>query len=209
MPPKTNKAIYELKCSISDLGPTTFLDGSSYNAPCDYQRYGFMVNPNFIDLDIIRTADLPAMKKSFLRSPKLKNVFNDIARPKGSLGIGERLQIITRTQEKEHLAALRPFNRVQRGLLCRCRNLVTAKAQRLLETTQPIDLVESVLLSMKNSEVQQTLHPDLPKEYTSKAVLAFASLEDNTTLIICPGSHKRPDLEHHTRITGGYGLMHC
>ena len=59
---------------------------------------------------------------------------------------------------------------------------------------------------MKNSEVQQTLHPDLPKEYTSKAVLAFVSLEDNTTLIICSGSHKRPELEHHTRITGRYGL---
>ena len=59
---------------------------------------------------------------------------------------------------------------------------------------------------MKNSEVQQTLHPDLPKEYASKAVLAFVSLEDNTTLIICSGSHKRPELEHHTRITGRYGL---
>ena len=144
MPPKINKAIYELKCSISDLGPTSFLDGSSYNAPCDYQKYGFMIVPNFIDLDIIRTADLPAMKKSVLRSPKLKNIFNDVARPKKSLGIGGRLQVITRTQEKEDLAALRPFSRTQRGLLCKCRNLVTVKAQRLLETTQPIDLVESL-----------------------------------------------------------------
>ena len=88
MPPKINKAISELQSSIRDLGPTTFLDGSSYNAPCDYQRYGFMVVSHFINLDIIQTADLPAMKKNFVRSPKLKNVFNNIARPKeGATGL--------------------------------------------------------------------------------------------------------------------------
>ena len=90
MPPKVNKAISELQSSISDLGPTTFLDGSSYNAPCDYQRYGFMVIPNFLDLEIMQTANLSAMKKNFLESPKLKNVFNNVARPKQSRGIGER-----------------------------------------------------------------------------------------------------------------------
>ena len=165
-----------------------------------------MMVPNFIDLNIIGTANLSAMKKNFLRSPKLKNVFNDVARPEESRGIGERLQIITHTQEKEDLAALRPFSRAQRGLLCKRRNLVTAKAQKLQETTQPIDLVESILLSVEYSEVQQTPRSDLPKEYVSKAVLAFVSLEDNTTLIICPSSHKRPELEHHARITGRYGL---
>ena len=45
------------------------------------------------------------MKKNLLRSPKLEYVFNDNSRPEDDQGIGERLQVITRTQEAVDLEA--------------------------------------------------------------------------------------------------------
>ena len=165
-----------------------------------------MVIPNFIDVEEIRAADISSMKKNLLRSPRLKYVFNDKTCPENNQGIGERLQVITKTQEADDLVALRPFSQTQRQLLQKCQDLVKAKAQELLETSQKIELVESVLMSKDNSHIQQELHPDLDKTYVSKALLAFISFEDHTTLLICSRSHNWPDLAHHRRVTGRYGL---
>ena len=148
-----------------------------------------MVIPNFIDVEEIRAADISSMKKNLLRSPRLKYVFNDKTCPENNQGIGERLQVITKTQEADDLVALRPFSQTQRQLLQKCQDLVKAKAQELLETSQKIELVESVLMSKDNSHIQQELHPDLDKTYVSKALLAFISFEDHTTLLICSRSH--------------------
>ena len=206
MGPRIKKAIIQLQRSVDDLGPPVLLDGRSYNLPCDLKRFGFMVIPNFIDVEMIRAADMSTMKKNFLQNPKFRYVFNDKTRPKESQGTGQRLQIITRTQETEDPIALSTFSEEQRLLLSRCQELVKLKAQELLNTTQTIELVESILLSKGKSRVKQELHPDLDKDYVSKAVLAFISFEDHTTIIICPRSHDQKDVAQHDRETSRYGL---
>ena len=206
MGPRVKKAIIQLQRSVDDLGPPVLLDGRSYNLPCNLKRFGFMVIPNFIDVEMIRAADMSTMKKNFLQNPKLRYVFNDKTRPKESSGTGQRLQIITRTQEAEDPTALTTFSQEQRLLLSRCQELVKLKAQELLNTTQAIELVESILLSKSKSRVRQELHPDLDQGYVSKAVLAFISFEDHTTLIICPRSHNQTDVAQHDRETSRYGL---
>ena len=165
-----------------------------------------MAIPNCIDVEMIREANVRTMKKNFLRSPKLRHVFNEKSRPENNQGVGQRLQIITRTQKAEDPSALITFSQKQQLLFRECQNLVQIKAKELLDTTQPIELVESLLLSKDNSEVRQELHPDLPNTYVSKAVLAFISFEDNTTLIICPRSHNQVDIANHNRVTTRYGL---
>ena len=88
-----------------------------------------------------------------------------------------------------------------------CRDKVIKHAQMLLDTNEDIDLVETVLLSFDNSTVRQTPHPDLEPRYDSKAVLAFVSLEDHTTLVIYPRSHDWEGNPDYRRIGRRYGIL--
>jgi len=49
---------------------------------------------------------------------------------------------------------------------------------------------ETLLLSKRNSDQIQDPHTDLGEEYVGKAILAFGIIDNNTTLIIYPGSHE-------------------
>ena len=207
MGPRRNAALLKLQQSIDELGPPLMLDGKSYKSTYDFRTFGFMVVKDFVDKSLIHTARLESMKKRFLDNPKSRNISNNKGSRRRSEGIGQRLQIITKTKDAEDHEALRYFSRAQKNLFNACREKVIKHAQMLLDTDEDIDLVETVLLSLDGSSVRQTPHPDLKPEYDSKAVLAFVSLEDHTTLVIYSRSHDWEENPDYRRIGRRYGIF--
>ena len=207
MGPRRNAALIKLQQSIDELGPQLMLDGKSYKSTYDFRTFGFMVVKDFVDKSLIHTARLESMKKRFLDNPKIRNISSNKGSRRRSEGIGQRLEIITKTKDAEDPEALRYFSRAQKNLFDACREKVTKHAQMLLDTNEDIDLVETVLLSLDNSTVRQTPHPDLEPKYNSKAVLAFVSLEDHTTLIIYSRSHDWEENPDYRRIGRRYGIF--
>ena len=178
MGPRRRAALLKLQQSIDELDPPLMLDGRSYHSTYDYWIFGFMVVKNFVDKSLIDVAKTNSMKERFEDNPKVRIISNNKGSRDRSEGIGERLQIITKTQDGEDRVALRYFSRAQKNLLSACRDAVTKQAKRILNTDGDIELVETILLSKDDSTVRQTPHPDLASTYNSKAVLAFVSLED-------------------------------
>ena len=207
MGPRHNAALVKLQQSIEDLEPPLMLDGRSYRTTYDFRTLGFMVVKDFVDKSLIHAALIESMKKRFIDNPKVRTIKNNKGSRRRSEGIGQRLQIITKTKDAEDHEALRYFSRAQKNLLGACRDKVIKHAQMLLDTDGKIDLVETVLLSLDGSTVRQTPHPDLKPEYDSKAVLAFVSLEDHTTLVIYSKSHDWEANPHHRRIGRRYGIF--
>ena len=207
MGPRRNAALIKLQQSIDDLGPPLILDGKSYKSTYDFRNFGFMVVKDFVDKSLISAAKTESMKKRFLDNSKVRNISNNKGSRRRSEGIGQRLQIITKTKDAEDHDALRYFSRAQKNLFNACREKVVRHAQMLLDTDEGIDLVETVLLSLDNSTVRQTPHPDLKPEYDSKAVLAFVSLEDHTTLVIYSRSHDWEENPDYRRIGRRYGIL--
>jgi ectoine hydroxylase-related dioxygenase (phytanoyl-CoA dioxygenase family) len=207
MGPRRNAALIKLQQSIDELGPPLMLDGKSYKSTYDFRTFGFMVVKDFVDKSLIHSARLESMKQRFLDHPKIRNISNNKGSRRRSEGIGQRLQIITKTKDAEDHEALRYFSRAQKNLFNACREKITQHAQMLLDTDEDIDLVETILLSLDNSTVRQTPHPDLEPTYNSKAVLAFVSLEDHTTLVIYPRSHDWKENPDYRRIGRRYGIF--
>ena len=189
MGPRRKAALIKLQQSIDELDPPLMLDGRSYHSTYDYWTLGFMMVKNFVDKSLIDAAKTNSMKARFEDNPKVRIIKNNKGSHDRSEGIGERLQIITKTQDGEDRQALRYFSRAQKNLLSTCRDAVTKQAKKILNTDEGIDLVETILLSKDGSKVRQTPHPDLASTYDSKAVLAFVSLEDHTTLIVYSRTH--------------------
>ena len=206
MGPRRKAALAKLQQSIDELDPPLMLDGRSYHSTYDYWTLGFMVVKNFIDKSLIDAAKTTSMKERFEDNPKIRIIKNNKGSHDSSEGIGERLQIITKTQEGEDRQALRYFSRAQKNLFSACRDEVIKHAKKILNTNEEIDLVETILLSKDGSKVRQTPHPDLASTYNSKAVLAFVSLEDHTTLIVYSRSHDWAEDPDQRRIGRRYGI---
>ena len=206
MGPRRKAALLKLQQSIDELDPPLMLDGRSYHSTYDYWIFGFMVVKNFVDKSLIDVAKTNSMKERFEDNPKVRIISNNKGSRDRSEGIGERLQIITKTQDGEDRVALRYFSRAQKNLLSACRDAVTKQAKKILNTDGDIELVETILLSKDGSTVRQTPHPDLASTYNSKAVLAFVSLEDHTTLIVYSRSHDWTEDPDQRRIGLRYGI---
>ena len=159
MGPRRKAALIKLQQTIDELDPPLILDGRSYHSSYDYWTFDFIVVKNFVNKSLIDAAKTNSMKARFEDYPKVRIIKNNKGSHDRSEGIGERLQIITKTQDVEDREALRYFSRAQKNLLSACRNAVTKQAKKLLNTNEDIDLVETILLSKDGSRVRQTPHP--------------------------------------------------
>ena len=144
--PRRNAALIKLQQSIDELDPPLMLDGRSYHSTYDYWTSGCMVVKNFVDRSLIDAAKTNSMKERFESNSKILVINNSKGSRNRSEGVGERLQIITKTQDGEDCKALRYFSRAQKKLLSDCRDLVIGHAKTLLNTNEEIDLVETILL---------------------------------------------------------------
>jgi hypothetical protein len=206
MDPDQSVALSQLQESTNNLGPPLILDGKSYNSSYDFKTFGFMVVKGLLDKSLIRANTINSMKQRFLKSPKVRYINNNKGSGDNDEGMGQRLQIITKKIDGEDLDATRVFTRAQKNILSACREPVMNHARTLLGINGSIDLVETVLLSLDNSTVIQTPHPDLEPYYDSEAVLALVSLEDHTTFIIFSKTHNWTENDQR-RIGRRYGLL--
>ena len=206
MDPDQQAALDQLQQSTKNIGPPLILDGASYNTTYDFKALGFMVVKGLIDKSLLHARTLNSMKQKVIKSPKIRYINNNKGSGDNDEGIGQRLQIITKKIDGEDLNATRIFTRAQKNILSACREPVMEHARSLLGINGSIDLVETVLLSLDNSTVIQTPHPDLDSYYDSKAVLAIVSLEDHTTFIIYAKTHNWQENDQR-RIGCRYGLL--
>ena len=206
MDPDQQAALNQLQQSTNNLGPPLILDGASYNTTYDFKTLGFMVVKGLLDKSMLPSRTLNSMKRNFLENRKVRYINNNKSSGDNDEGVGQRLQIITKKKDGEDLEATRTFSRAQRNILVACREPVMEHARSLLGINGSIDLFETVLLSLDNSTVIQTPHPDLDSEYDSKAVLALVSLEDHTTFIIFAKTHNWEENDQR-RIGCRYGLL--
>ena len=189
MDPDQSVALSQLQESTNNLGPPLILDGKSYNSSYDFETFGFMVVKGLVNKSLLHTRTLNSMKQRLLTSPKIRYINNNKGSGDNDEGIGQRLQIITKKIDGEDLDATSVFTRAQKNILSAYREPVMDHARFHLGINGSIDLVETVLLSLDNSTVIQTPHPDLDSYYDSEAVLALVSLEDHTTFIIYAKTH--------------------
>jgi hypothetical protein len=206
MDPDQRAALDQLQQSTNNLGPPLILDGKSYNSTYDFKTFGFMVVKGLVDKSLLHARTLNSMKQKVIKSPKIRYINNNKGSGDNDEGIGQRLQIITKKIDGEDFNATRIFTRAQKNILSACREPVMKHARSLLGINGSIDLVETVLLSLDNSTVIQTPHPDLDSYYDSKAVLAIVSLEDHTTFIIYARTHNWKENDQR-RIGCRYGLL--
>ena len=76
-----------------------------------------MVVKDFVDKSLISAAKMESMKKRFLDNTKIRNISNNKGSRRRSEGIGQRLQIITKTKDAEDPEALRYFSRAQKKVI--------------------------------------------------------------------------------------------